>query len=121
MDNLPKPSYFVSVFDNRCPRCRTGRIFKFTNPYNLRNTVKMHANCPVCGQPTELEVGFYYGTGYVSYAITIGLSVVTFFAWWALIGISVDDNRIFWWLGVNTALLIVLQPPLMRFSRTLWL
>jgi hypothetical protein len=117
------PSYLLSVLNNRCPRCRRGNIFKSKNAYALKGNqyMKMHEHCPVCNQPTELEVGFYYGTGYVSYGITIGLSIVTFFAWWALIGISVDDNRIFWWLGVNTALLIVLQPPLMRFSRTLWL
>lgn len=81
----------------------------------------MHAHCPVCGQATDLEVGFYYGTGYVSYGVTIFLSVVTFFLWWLLIGVSINDNRVFYWLGFNTVLLIVLQPPLMRFSRTLWL
>ena len=83
--------------------------------------MKMHEHCPVCGQPTDLEVGFYYGTGYVSYGLTIGLSVATFIAWWVLIGVSINDNRVFWWLGVNTFLLIVLQPPIMRLSRTLWL
>lgn len=83
--------------------------------------MKMHDHCPVCGQATELEVGFYYGTGYVSYGISIGFSVVTFIAWWVLIGISINDNRVFWWLGINTFLLIVLQPVLMRFARSLWL
>jgi hypothetical protein len=28
---------------------------------------------------------------------------------------------VFYWLAFNAVLLIVLQPPLMRFSRTLWL
>ncbi len=83
--------------------------------------MQMHDHCPVCGQATDLEVGFYYGTGYVSYAVTIGLSIITFFLWWAIIGVSINDNRVFYWLGFNTFLLIVLQPPLMRFSRTLWL
>jgi hypothetical protein len=55
----------------------------------------MHAHCPVCGQPTEIEVGFYYGTGYVSYAITVGFSVITFIAWWVIFGFSTDDNRFF--------------------------
>ena len=31
----------------------------------------MNKECPVCGQPTEIEVGFYYGTGYVSYVLSI--------------------------------------------------
>ena len=81
----------------------------------------MHRNCPVCGQPTEIEVGFYYGTGYVSYALTVALSVASFVAWYVIIGMSVDDNRFFYWLGFNAVLLIVLQPYLMRLSRTIWL
>ena len=81
----------------------------------------MNERCPVCGQPTEIEVGFYYGTSYVSYAITVAISVATFVAWWVLLGFSLNDNSIFYWLGFNAFLLIVLQPLLMRFSRTLWL
>ena len=81
----------------------------------------MNETCPVCGQPTELEVGFYYGTGYVSYGITVVLSLISFFLWWALIGLSTSDNRFFFWLGFNAALLIILQPWIMRFSRSLWI
>jgi hypothetical protein len=81
----------------------------------------MHEYCPVCGQPTEIETGFYYGTGYVSYALTVAFSVATFIAWWVLIGFSLDDSRFFWWLGVNAVLLILLQPLIMRLSRSLWL
>jgi uncharacterized protein (DUF983 family) len=121
-DNIEsRPNYLVSTIDNRCPRCRTGKIFISHNPYDLRNTVKMHTHCPVCGQPTEIEVGFYYGTGYVSYALTTALSVVTFVIWWVLIGFSTEDNRVFYWLAVNSILLIALQPLLMRLSRSLWL
>jgi hypothetical protein len=83
--------------------------------------MKMHEKCPVCGQPTDIEVGFYYGTSYVSYALTVAFSIVTFILWWMLIGFSIDDNRIFWWLGINAFLLIVLQPIFMRLSRSLWI
>jgi hypothetical protein len=68
-----------------------------------------------------MEPGFWYGTGYVSYALTIAFSVATFIAWWVLIGISTNDNRIFWWLGINAFLLIILQPWLIRLSRTIYL
>jgi hypothetical protein len=81
----------------------------------------MHEYCPVCGQPTEIETGFYYGTGYVSYALTVAFSVATFIAWWVLIGFSLDDSRFFWWLGTNAVLLVALQPLIMRLSRSLWL
>lgn len=123
MSGERKPSYFLSVLSNKCPRCREGRLFKSGNAYDLKDSryIKMNDTCPVCGQPTEIEVGFYYGTGYVSYAITIGLSVATFIAWWVLIGFSIQDNRIFYWLGINSFLLLVLQPVIMRLSRSLWL
>jgi hypothetical protein len=32
-----------------------------------------------------------------------------------------NDKRFFWWIGANAILLILLQPPLMRLSRTVWL
>jgi uncharacterized protein (DUF983 family) len=116
-----KRSYLATIFSNRCPRCREGKLFTTDNIYDLKNITKMHDRCPVCGQQTEIEAGFYYGTGYVSYALTVAFSVATFVAWWVLIGFSLYDNSIFYWLGVNAVLLIVLQPLFMRWSRTLWL
>ena len=55
----------------------------------------MHKNCAVCGQPTEIEVGFYYGTGYVSYALGVAFTVSTLVAWYVIIGMSTSDNRFF--------------------------
>ena len=81
----------------------------------------MYVVCPVCGQPTEKEPGFYYGTGYVSYALAVAISVASFIAWFVLIGMSVRDSRFFYWLGANAVLLVVLQPWLMRVSRSIWL
>ena len=111
----------MGALTNKCPRCRVGSIFEEKNPYRFKTFMKMHERCPVCEQPTELEVGFYYGTGYVSYMLSIALCVASFIAWWILIGFSLSDSRLFWWMGINAVLLIVLQPPLMRLSRTLWL
>ena len=81
----------------------------------------MHKECPVCGQATEIEVGFYYGTSYVSYVITVGLSLFSLAIWALTIGLSVNDNRFFIWMGVNAVLLVLLQPWLMRLSRSLWI
>ncbi len=96
-------------------------MFIVRNPYRLNTCLKMHTHCPTCKQPFEIEVGFYYGTGYVSYALTVAITIATFIAWWVCVGISINDDRIFWWLGINTFLLIVLQPLLMRLSRSLWI
>lgn len=116
-----KKTYLYSVVANKCPRCREGDLFVSPNAYKSGQALNMHENCEVCGQATEIEVGFYYGTGYVSYALTVAFSVATLVAWWVLIGFSLDDNRFFWWMGTNAVLMIVMQPLFMRLSRSIWL
>lgn len=115
-----KPSVF-NLFRCKCPRCRKGDMFQDSNPWHLKHTMKMNKECPVCNQPLDIEVGFYFGSSYISYALTVALSVATFVAWWVLIGFSLYDDRIFYWLSLNAVLLIVAQPYLMRVSRTGWL
>ena len=116
-----KPNMLLSILSSKCTRCRRGDMFMTSNPYKLNSFMKMHEECPVCGQPLDLEPGFYYGTNMISYGLAVLICVLTFFLWWALIGFSLTDNRFFWWIGVNAFLLIALQPPLMRISRTVWL
>lgn len=117
----PPRAYLTNVFQCRCPRCREGKLFKNSISVNIGKNNEMNERCPVCGQPTEIEVGFYYGTGYVSYMLAVMVSGATFVAWWLFIGFSFTDNRFAWWIGVNAVLLIVLQPWLMRLSRSLWM
>jgi len=105
----------------KCPRCRRGPMFTNNNPWNLKKVFSMPKRCPECGQLYEMEVGFWYGTGYVSYALSVALCVAIFIAWYVLIGMSTTDNRVFWWMGTNIFVLVVLQPWLMRLSRVLYL
>ncbi len=81
----------------------------------------MPVHCPLCRQVMDIEVGFYYGTGYVSYLIALLLTGLTFLIWLLLIGFSFEDNRFAFWLGFNAVFLMLIQPWLMRFSRSLWL
>jgi uncharacterized protein (DUF983 family) len=116
-------NYLWGVLSNKCPRCREGYLFTTKNAYDLKHNVKMNEQCPVCHQPTEIEVGFYYGTGYVSYALSVAFLVASFIAWKVLIGMTfdIDDNRMFYWMGVTFTLLLICQPLIMRLSRSLWL
>ena len=116
-----RPSLLLSMAENKCPRCRRGPMFSDPNPYHLRHILEMNETCPVCGQPFDIEVGFYFGTSYVSYALAFAVSVATFIAWWLLIGFSTQDNRIFYWLIGNCLLLVFLQPLFMRWARAVWL
>jgi uncharacterized protein (DUF983 family) len=116
-----KPNLILAILQNKCPRCRRGRMYKSRNPYNLRSFMKMFERCQVCGQPLDMEPGFYYGTNMVSYTLAVLISMLSFILWWIIVGFSFHDNRFFWWMGFNAFLLISLQPILMRASRTIWL
>ena len=108
----------------KCPRCRRGQMFKDQNSYRklkLSHIFDMYDTCPVCRQKYDMETGFWYGTGYVSYALAVAISVASFVAWYVLIGISINDSSLFWWLGSNIALLVLLQPWLMRISRVIYI
>lgn len=117
---LTRPT-ILRLFSCKCPRCREGDMFVSTNPWQLKTTMKMHQACPVCDQPFNLEPGFYYGSSYVSYALSIAFSLFTLFMWWVTIGFSTNDNRFFFWMAFNGIMLIIIQPYLMRVARTGWL
>lgn len=81
----------------------------------------MPVKCHCCGQPMEPEPGFYYGTGYMSYALAcviLGFNVIW---WWMFIGFSWEDNSLYILLGISIAMMILLQPWIMRISRTMYL
>jgi hypothetical protein len=81
----------------------------------------MPERCPVCGQPYELQVGFYYGTGYVSYGLSVGIILLSFIAWYFTLGFSLKDNSVYYWLGSISVLLVLMQPLLQRLCRSIWI
>ena len=116
-----KPNFFVSILTNKCPRCRRGDMFQFKGAFRIKRLMKMNERCPVCGQPLDMEPGFYYGTHMTSYVLAILITIISFVLWILIIGISLQDSRFFWWMGFNAVLLLALQPPIMRLARTVWL
>ena len=112
--------YLLSTLGCRCPRCREGKLFKNSTTIKLKKNMEMNKNCPVCGQPTEIEVGFYYGTSYVSYVLTVLISAFIVIIWFLVIGLS-EVPLLVSWMVFNGIVLILLQPWLMRLSRSIWI
>jgi hypothetical protein len=121
LNKNPNRGYLPAVFACYCPRCREGKLFMHNVSIRLKKNLEMNEFCPVCGQPTDIEVGFYYGTGFVSYFFCVLFSVATCLIWWLIIGFSFTDNRFMWWIIINASVLVLMQPWLMRFSRSLWI
>lgn len=105
-----------SIFRMKCPRCHQGNLFETKNPYNFSDIDKMPDNCPSCNQKYWLEPGFYYGAMYISYGLTVALSVAVFVAM-----IVLWEFDIMWYLGLNFGSILLLFPPIFRLSRSIWI
>jgi ribosomal protein S27AE len=99
----------------KCPRCHEGDLFNNPNPYDPSTIGDMPENCPNCGQKFLLEPGFYYGAMYVSYALTVALSVAVFVAM-----IVLWEFNTLWYLGLNALAIILCFPWIFRTSRAVW-
>lgn len=115
------PGYLTSAVKMKCPNCRKGNMFTNKSIFPLGKMLDMPEHCPVCGQKYELEVGFYYGTGYVSYALSVGLFFFNLLWYWLIFGISFADNSLYYYFATSVTIVILLQPWLMRISRVLYL
>lgn len=116
-----KPGILTSILRMKCPNCRKGDMYLQKSIFPLKSMMDMPERCPVCGQKMEIEVGFYYGTGYVSYGLSVAVAIFNAVWYAVLVGFSWKDNSIWWYLGITVAMLILLQPLLMRISRVLYL
>src|SRR5690242_14056243 len=55
-----------AILRERCPRCRTGRIF--------RGVFAMNDPCPDCGLLFQREEGYFLGAMYISYGVSVTIT-----------------------------------------------
>jgi len=115
------PNRFVSMLKMRCPNCHRGNLFTNKHIFPLGKMLDMPEHCPVCGQKYEIELGFWYGTGYVSYALSVGLIAIIAVLFALTVGFSWQNNSVFYFIGVMIGAMILLQPIIMRYSRVLYI
>jgi uncharacterized protein (DUF983 family) len=112
-NSASKRSTLASIFQQRCPRCRTGRIFRYSI---FRGFPKMLDHCPHCSLKFEREEGYFLGAMYISYALGVALIALIAAALWAVTG---------WWITRDTiwamAIFVPIAPTLTLFSRVLWI
>lgn len=113
---MKKISKFQSILEERCPKCRQGKMFP-ASPYQIRRFDRMHANCPVCGLKFDIEPGFYTGAMYVSYAFSVAIFLVTGF----ILFLFFDDPDLIVYVATTFAIVLLLFPLLYRYSRVIYL
>ncbi|MEQ9424824.1 MAG: DUF983 domain-containing protein [Cyclobacteriaceae bacterium] len=107
---------FKAIVDERCPRCRESKMF-VTPPVHWRDFTKMKATCDTCGLRFQVEPGFFIGAMYISYAIIVGIIVVT-----AITLFNLFNNPDLWvYMAVVIGTTTILLPFIYRYSRVLFL
>ena len=106
----------LSIIQEKCPRCQTGKMFKYPAT-NLAKFTDMNEKCSVCNLHFEIEPGFYWGAMYVSYAITTGMMLVL-----GTLTFLIGNNPDFWYyIGIICGSVILTAPFIYRFSRVVLL
>lgn len=98
-----------AVWEQRCPVCFQGKMF--------RGTFAMNPACPVCGHRFEREPGFFQGAMYVSYGIGI--------AYLGVLGLLANQFAVpRYGVAVAVAAVVLVHlaciPAVFRYSRVIW-
>ncbi len=110
-----KGSKLYSIVHLKCPFCQEGDFF-VAHPYDLKLVGELHPTCPVCHRTFEKEPGFYWGAMFVSYALSVGFSLMAFgIIWWLQPGMGLLG----YFIGVVGATVLV-APYLYALSKIIW-
>ncbi len=102
----------------KCPNCRKGDMFVNKSVFPLGKSLKLVDNCAVCGQKMVNETN--NGPG-INYALTVIIFFLNLAWYWPVFGLSYFDNSLYYYMAVSTAVVVLLQPWTMRYSRVLYL
>ena len=112
---LKKGTKIYSILKNKCPKCQEGQFFEDNNPLHLKKVLKMNPNCPNCKFKYQIEPSFFYGAMYVSYGLSVAISIATFLLLYFL---GLDLIQIF--IGIFIAL-VLFTPFALRLARLIYI
>tara|TARA_B110000438_G_C15592762_1_gene554615 strand:- start:79 stop:468 length:390 start_codon:yes stop_codon:yes gene_type:complete len=119
MKIIKKGSKLYSVLFNRCPECHNGNFWCSNNPFKnmFLSSKKEIKKCLSCSLVYELELGFWYGAMYISYAI--GVAIMLFF--WGLTVSLFPLVDVFYEMLIVVLAISFLSPLNYHYSRLIWI
>ena len=119
MRSLSKGSKLYSILFNKCPKCHIGNFWTSNNPFknmffSNNNTCKTCKNCSLF---YELETGFWYGSMYVSYAISVGVMLL----FWTLTNFFYPLIDVINEILIIVIAILLVSPLNYHISRLIWI
>ncbi len=102
----------------KCPSCREHRVFVNRSIFPLSRCVAVKEECEVCGEKLRSERN---NGGGLNYALSSLLFLINLVWYWAIFGLSYNDNSVYYYLLVSTVIVVLAQPILMRLSKMIYL
>lgn len=112
-ESVTRSSTLAGILHQRCPRCRSGRIFRYSI---LRGFPKMHERCPVCHLKFEREQGYFLGAMYIGYGMALVTITLIAVLLWSVTGWPIMKDT-----GWAMVLFVPLAPATTLFARVLWI
>ncbi len=113
MESGVKPTAWMSILRQRCPRCRIGKIFRGSI---FRGFPKMYERCEVCDLKFEREAGYFLGAMYISYGLALSTVAILVALLWSVTSWSIVKDIA--WAAI---LFLPFAPSLTLFARVLWI
>ncbi len=114
---MKKESKIYSILNEKCPVCHEGNAFISSEKYDLKKFHKMPIRCENCNHKFEIEGGFWQGAMYVSYALTVAISIATF----VLTYLIYQETDAWVHIGLISLVSLILAPLNYRYSRMIWM
>ncbi|MBI3234654.1 MAG: DUF983 domain-containing protein [Bacteroidetes bacterium] len=112
MCNEPAGSKLKGLLQQKCPKCRRGKVFTHRF-YELAHYSDMLKNCSVCGHQFEIEPGYFYSAMYIGYMMTSAMCIIM----GALIYFLLHDPDTWVYITGILVVLIGASPLTLRYSR----
>ncbi len=113
---LKKGLKINSILTGSCPKCQQESMYKSSNLFNPKYTIKMNEHCSHCGLQYSMEPSFFYGSMYVSYALGVAFGVAAFIICYVFLKTSLKTA----FIGISLTL-VLFMPVIMRLSRNIWI
>ena len=116
---LNKGSKLYSILFNLCPKCHEGRFWKTNNPFKnilLKNS-ESSISCEKCLIKYELEIGFWYGAMYISYAIGVALMLFL----WGVLSFFFPLMDVLLLISLVVIGILIFSPINYHLSRLIWI